>query len=65
VGVRVQRLDRAGVAETGLHRFHALPVPDEQTCIVMAQRVKPGPGSGPRIVPGILGVAEPITVPTW
>jgi hypothetical protein len=21
--------------------------------------------SGPRIVPGILGVAEPITVPTW
>jgi hypothetical protein len=31
----------------------------------MAQRVKPGPGSGARIVPGILGVAEPITVPTW
>jgi len=45
--------------------FNTLPVTDQQTCIVMAQRVKPGPGSGPRMVPGILGVAEPITVPTW
>lgn len=49
MGVRVQRLDRAGVAETGLHRFHALPVPDQQTCIVIAQRVKPGPGRKPLI----------------
>jgi hypothetical protein len=44
MAVGVQRLDRAGVAETGLHRFHALPVSDEQTRVVVAQRVKPGPG---------------------
>ena len=35
VGVRVQRLDRAGVAETGLHRFHAIVVTDQQTRVVV------------------------------
>jgi hypothetical protein len=44
VAVGVQRLDRAGVAETRLNRLHALPVADEQTRVVVAQRMKPGPG---------------------
>ena len=44
VAVGVQRLDRTGVTETRLNCLHALPVPDEQTRVVVAKRVKPGPG---------------------
>jgi len=48
MAVGVQRLDRAGVTETRLHCLNALPVPDEQTCVVVAKRVEAGPGRKPR-----------------
>jgi hypothetical protein len=43
VAVGVQCLDSAGVTETRLNRLHALAMSDEQTCVVVAERVKAGP----------------------
>ena len=48
MAVGVQRLDRAGVTETRLNCFHALPVPDQQARVVVAKRVEAGPGRNPR-----------------
>jgi hypothetical protein len=49
MAVGVQRLDRAGVTETRLNCFHALPVPDQLARVVVAKRVEAGPRrKGPR-----------------
>ena len=48
MAVGVQCLDRAGVTEARLNCLHALPVPDQQACVVVAKRVESGPGREPR-----------------